>query len=202
MPLIVTATLDAPTQERFDALRRRHFPSDRNFLAAHLTLFHALPDEPCAAARTAAATPTPTTAETPGPGPAPTTAPATAATPGPPARPLRQALAAAARRPPIPVRVTGLRLLGRGVAYRLEAPELLALRADLARDRDLTAQDRGKRELHVTVQNKVTPERARALHAELSAAFVPETVTATGLALWRYLGGPWEPLAEYRFSGP
>jgi len=25
-------------------------------------------------------------------------------------------------------------------------------------------------------------------------------VRATGLALWRYLGGPWEPLGTYRFS--
>ena len=35
---------------------------------------------------------------------------------------------------------------------------------------------------------------------ELEAAFVPATVTATGLALWRYLGGPWQPLGDYRFS--
>ena len=44
-PLIVTLTLDAPARERFDALRRRHFPPERNHLAAHLTLFHALPGE-------------------------------------------------------------------------------------------------------------------------------------------------------------
>jgi len=41
-------------------------------------------------------------------------------------------LAAAARRPPFEVAVTGLRLLGRGVAYTLDSPELAALRAGLA----------------------------------------------------------------------
>jgi hypothetical protein len=52
----------------------------------------------------------------------------------------------------------------------------------------------------VTVQNKVTPDAARSLHAQLSAAFEPEPVTARGLGLWRYLGGPWEPLDELPFG--
>lgn len=42
-PLILTLKLDAATQEFFDGLRRKHFPPERNFLAAHLTLFHHLP---------------------------------------------------------------------------------------------------------------------------------------------------------------
>lgn len=42
-PLIVTLTLDAASQQFFDDLRRQHFPPERNYLAAHLTLFHALP---------------------------------------------------------------------------------------------------------------------------------------------------------------
>ena len=42
-PLIVTADF-APTDFAFlDAERRAHFPPERNILAAHLTLFHALP---------------------------------------------------------------------------------------------------------------------------------------------------------------
>jgi hypothetical protein len=45
-PLIVTALLDEAAQERFDRLRREHFPPERNHLAAHLTLFHRLPDDP------------------------------------------------------------------------------------------------------------------------------------------------------------
>ena len=42
-PLIVTADLPEALQSRADQLRRAHFPPDRNHLAAHVTLFHALP---------------------------------------------------------------------------------------------------------------------------------------------------------------
>lgn len=42
-PLILTLTLDPASQAFFDELRRAHFPPARNFLSAHLTLFHALP---------------------------------------------------------------------------------------------------------------------------------------------------------------
>jgi len=42
-PLVVTAELDRQTFAWLDGLRRAHFPPERNFLSAHLTLFHALP---------------------------------------------------------------------------------------------------------------------------------------------------------------
>ena len=42
-PLIVTAELPQALQSRADQLRRAHFPPERNFLPAHVTLFHALP---------------------------------------------------------------------------------------------------------------------------------------------------------------
>ena len=42
-PLIVTAKLDADSFEFFNALRREHFPTERNHLSAHITLFHQLP---------------------------------------------------------------------------------------------------------------------------------------------------------------
>ena len=42
-PFILTLTLDPQAQARFDALRARHFPADRLFVGAHVTLFHALP---------------------------------------------------------------------------------------------------------------------------------------------------------------
>lgn len=42
-PLIVTARLDATSQSYFGQLRQQHYPSDRNYLPAHLTMFHALP---------------------------------------------------------------------------------------------------------------------------------------------------------------
>ncbi len=44
-PLVLTARLDAASLEYFDVLRTKHFPPERNFLAAHATLFHHLPGE-------------------------------------------------------------------------------------------------------------------------------------------------------------
>ncbi len=166
-PLILSAVLDSPVQQRLDALRRAHFPPERNHLGAHVTLFHHLP-----AAQADAVV---------------------------------EAVAAAARAPAPAVDVAGVRSLGRGVAVTLVAPELAAVRAALARGWApwLTPQDRAKRgDLHVTVQNKVTPAQARALLAELFASFVPERTRAVALALWRYDGGPWEPVARFPFASP
>jgi hypothetical protein len=42
-PLILTARIAERDLETFDRLRRAHFPPDRNFLRAHLTMFHRLP---------------------------------------------------------------------------------------------------------------------------------------------------------------
>ena len=110
-------------------------------------------------------------------------------------------LASAAARPTFGVRVTGVRFLGRGVALDLAAAELTALRSSLAAAFGpwLTRQDRQWSRPHVTVQNKVDPAVARETVAALRAAFVPETVAARGLGLWRYLGGPWEPEGEFPF---
>ncbi|GAA4909639.1 2'-5' RNA ligase family protein [Mucilaginibacter defluvii] len=44
-PLILTLKLDDKVQTYFNQLRARYFPSERNFLDAHLTLFHHLPAE-------------------------------------------------------------------------------------------------------------------------------------------------------------
>jgi 2'-5' RNA ligase len=162
-PLIVSLLLDDEAQRRFDRLREEHFPRERNHLAAHVTLFHALPGEQVDA--------------------------------------VRADLAVAADREAIDVAVTGLRFLGRGVAYTLESPEVTALRGRLAAAWEpwLTPQDRQGHAPHVTVQNKVEPAVARALHDRLLAAFVPYRVRSRGLGLWRYLGGPWEPVSELPF---
>ncbi len=42
-PIIVTALLGRADQGWLDDERRRYFPPERNFLAAHLTMFHHLP---------------------------------------------------------------------------------------------------------------------------------------------------------------
>ena len=123
--------------------------------------------------------------------------------PGAESEVVRNGIEARCTMPPFPVAVPGLRFLGRGVAYALESPELIALRAGLAREWDgwLTPQDRQGWRPHGTIQNKVPPEAARALHAKLQAAFAPFTVHAEGLDLWRYLGGPWEPVSRHPFRG-
>lgn len=45
-PLVATVEMEPSAQHYFNELRQAHFPADRNFLNAHLTLFHALPHEP------------------------------------------------------------------------------------------------------------------------------------------------------------
>ena len=160
-----TALLGTSDFAWLDGLRRQHFPPERNFLAAHLTLFHHLP--PSVEAE------------------------------------LRGMLAEEARASAPAARVSGVMSLGRGVAYRVESPDLAALRARLA-DRFsglLTPQDAAPWRPHVTVQNKVTPEAARALLADLSAGFVPRSLAISGLACWWYRGGPWEAIARYSFRG-
>jgi 2'-5' RNA ligase len=112
------------------------------------------------------------------------------------------ALAAAADRPAFTVRVTAVQPLGRGAAYRLESGALAAVHAQLRAafaDR-LTPQDAQPYRPHVTVQNKADPAEARRTVAALRARFTPYEVGARGLALWRYAGGPWEPLSEHPFG--
>ncbi|WP_051663982.1 2'-5' RNA ligase family protein [Dyadobacter crusticola] len=45
-PLVATLVISPAAQDFFNQLRQQHFPPERNYLRAHLTLFHALPDEP------------------------------------------------------------------------------------------------------------------------------------------------------------
>jgi 2'-5' RNA ligase len=42
-PLILTARFDPALFDQLDGLRRRYFPPERNFIPAHVTLFHDLP---------------------------------------------------------------------------------------------------------------------------------------------------------------
>ena len=126
------------------------------------------------------------------------------ALPGGQLGPVRQDLAEAACVPAYELQVTRVRSLGRGVAYDLRARELDEHHRELARRWQLwlTPQDRRPLAAHVTVQNKVHPGAARSLLAELSPGFRPYAVRARGLALWRYLGGPWEPVAAFDFLPP
>ena len=103
---------------------------------------------------------------------------------------------------PFTVEVAEVRSLGKGVAYRCASAALDQLRAALASsfaDR-LTRQDAQGFRAHVTVQNKVSPDKAKETHRALSRHFEPWSFQAVGLDLWRYRGGPWEELAQPRFE--
>lgn len=164
-PIIVTATLDDSDFAWFEALRQRHFPPDRNHIAAHLTMFHHL---------------------------APSLAPE-----------LKHRLAAETHgtMPPAAM-IAGVINLGRGVAFAIRSPALAAIRERLADAFApmLTPQDRARWRPHITVQNKVAPAEARALHTALEAATDSRPIAITGLAAWWYRGGPWEPLSRHRFD--
>ena len=163
--LIVTAELGPKDFAWADALRRRHFPPERNQLGAHLTIFHALP---------------------------PSSEPE-----------VRTRLAQLVRAPPPAATIAGLMDLGGGVAFRVVSTDLDAIRDALADDLHglLSAQDAAGWRPHITIQNKVPPKVSRELIRELERGFVPRPLSIAGLGLHRYLGGPWETLAVYRFRG-
>ncbi|WP_447758791.1 2'-5' RNA ligase family protein [Sphingopyxis fribergensis] len=93
--------------------------------------------------------------------------------------------------------------LGGGVAFRIDSPDLLAIRERIADHFAgmLTLQDQGTPRLHITVQNKVAPGAARALLAELAADFAPRALAIAGLAAHHYLGGPWQQAFARNFRG-
>ena len=106
---------------------------------------------------------------------------------------------------PMPAEIAGLRFTGHGVAAAIDCPGLVSLQAELAAAwrEALTPQDRQRFTPHVTIQNKVSPERARRTYDALSAVIAPSAFSIDGLSLWRYRGGPWEALAEFSFgAGP
>ncbi len=125
------------------------------------------------------------------------------ALPGAETAAIRAALAAeCADMAAVPVTLGPPRLLGRGVALAVAAPAIASLRKKLAarwQDR-LTAQDRQGWRPHATVQNKVTAEQARALYDTLATTVAARRAWATGLLLWHYRGGPWEPAGRFGFA--
>jgi hypothetical protein len=99
--------------------------------------------------------------------------------------------------------IDGLMNLGGGTAIRLRSPSMTALRERIAeRFHDaLTAQDRGGKVLHITVQNKVTPQAARALQAELAPRLPQRRFAFTGLGLHIYRGPHWDAAGTWSFRG-
>jgi hypothetical protein len=113
----------------------------------------------------------------------------------------RSRLARIVQRPRPRAQLAGLMDLGGGVAFRVVSDDLDAIREELADAFHgmLGAQDSGGWRPHITIQNKVAPKVARDLKAALERDFAPRPLNISGLALQRYLGGPWEEIAHYRF---
>lgn len=116
---------------------------------------------------------------------------------------VRRLLSLQAKGSPPEARIAGIMPLGSGTAFHIVSPGMSAIHQELAEALHgvLTAQDRAKRKLHVTVQNKVPPAEAKALQARLAAQFEPRDFAFAGLSLHRYLGGIWEDAGTWPFRG-
>ena len=156
-PLILTARIAQADKAPFDLLRKTHFPPDRNFLDAHLTMFHRLPGEYMAWI----------------------------------VEHLKRVAEAGSS---IKAEVSGVRHLGAGVAFTIDSAALQDVRAQLKEAflPWLGPQDMQKWQPHITIQNKVSKDRADRLYQELRATFQPHTIEITGVDLWKYLDGPWQ----------
>ncbi|WP_395327012.1 2'-5' RNA ligase family protein [Novosphingobium sp. BL-8H] len=164
-PLLVTAELPPDVLGWADALRRAHYPPERNRLRAHVTLFHALP--PSVEVE------------------------------------LTEVLADLARAAPPPARIAGLMKLGNGTALAVESLAMAELRGRIA-DRMhglLTDQDNRPLRLHVTIQNKVPPAKARALQAELGPRLTPMNFRFRGFGLYAWEEGLWRDIRLVKFRG-
>ncbi|PWS26639.1 phosphoesterase HXTX [Pedobacter yonginense] len=157
---ILTAKLDQNAQLFFNGLRKEHFPVERNFLDAHLTLFHKLPHIPNI-----------------------------------------EEVVESITHSKFNAVVERLQSTGRGVAYFIQSNELSALRHQLVKafQEHLSPQDLQGFRPHITIQNKVSPEEAKALLNELNQTFKPFEISIEGLDLWHYLDGPWQHYRSFPF---
>ncbi len=114
---------------------------------------------------------------------------------------LRGRLGRIARRKLPSATIAGLIDLGGGVAFRVVSPDLDVIREELAGELHgmLGAQDSAGWRSHITIQNKVAPKAARALKDQLERSFQPCPLGISGLAIQRYLDGPWEKVGAYPF---
>ncbi|MCJ2188683.1 2'-5' RNA ligase family protein [Novosphingobium beihaiensis] len=162
-PLLITAELPLDVLGWTDALRRAHYPPERNRLRAHATLFHALP---------------PSVEEE-----------------------LLQVLRDLARIPPPQARIGGVMKLERGTALAVESPAMVDLHAQIAERMHglLTDQDTRPLRLHVTLQNKVKPEAARALQARLAGELRTVSFRFRGFGLYAWEEGLWRPIRVIAF---
>ena len=93
--------------------------------------------------------------------------------------------------------------LGGGVALLVRSDAIMAMRTSLAEyfHGQLLPQDQAAVRLHITIQNKVSAQRAHGALALISQTFVARPLAITGLAMWHYCNGPWSKIADFPFRG-
>ncbi|MEO6717567.1 MAG: 2'-5' RNA ligase family protein [Novosphingobium sp.] len=99
--------------------------------------------------------------------------------------------------------IDSLMPLGTGTALAILSPGMLAIRERIAEHFHgaLTAQDSHAPRLHITIQNKVTSQTAKALQRDLSATLEPRTFAFAGLGLHLYRETYWDSLGCWAFRG-
>lgn len=116
---------------------------------------------------------------------------------------LLQVLSQLARAEPPAARIERLMKLGGGTALAVDCPAMVELHGQIAARMHglLTRQDAQPLRLHVTIQNKVTGEAARALQDELAAQLEPVSFRFHGFGLYAWEDGLWRPLRTVPFRG-
>lgn len=112
-------------------------------------------------------------------------------------------LAELTRAPPPEACIDGLMKLGTGTALAVQCPAMVALHTTIAERMHglLTRQDAQPLRPHVTIQNKVTTQAARALQSALAPDLRPRPFRFRGLGLYAWQDGLWCPVRMIPFRG-
>ena len=104
---------------------------------------------------------------------------------------------------PPEARITGLMKLGGGTALAVDSPGVVELH-EIIQDRmdgAMTRQDQQKLRLHITIQNKVSGEEARALQTKLADTLELKQFRFHGLGIYYYVDGLWQHRKTFAFRG-
>jgi hypothetical protein len=116
---------------------------------------------------------------------------------------VQRLLAEAAAQPAPEARIAGLMDLGRGTAFAVDSPAMVALHARMAERLHGLVQQKDARplRLHITVQNKVARAEARALQAALAQQLPHLRFRFRGLGLSHWRDQLWRMARLYAFRG-
>eukprot|EP01111_Echinosteliopsis_oligospora_P017382 TRINITY_DN7502_c0_g3_i2.p1 TRINITY_DN7502_c0_g3~~TRINITY_DN7502_c0_g3_i2.p1 ORF type:complete len:448 (-),score=138.94 TRINITY_DN7502_c0_g3_i2:22-1248(-) len=166
-PLLITLAFDTITHDTLESLRVQHFPKERNFIPAHISVFHALPQEEYDFIDQTLTDISKDCLEK---------------------DPDGIALNFVGVR-----RLGGGFAIETSAPRLVSIQKVLSLKFD----KFLTRQDRTPYKCHVTIMNKVDPKLAKVAYEEFKAGFNNWAGKGSHLVLWEYLGGPWRLVKKY-----